>query len=152
MSAIPSHSLSVFQHSISKPDPHVNSVPPPTPDLLNQSQPVLVVFQICNFLTHRFAYPRTMRRRNKHGPHSLFFFLFLLLPHNIPAPWSFAPCDFLPSISISFLLLSFNLCLCGSLVIPKAFLAWTVCASLRHPGKATKLRVRPRNNWPIPPR
>lgn len=34
-SAVPSHSLSVFHHSISKPDPHVNSVPPPP-----QTQPI----------------------------------------------------------------------------------------------------------------
>lgn len=30
VSVIPSHSLSVFHHSISKPDPRVNSVPPPS--------------------------------------------------------------------------------------------------------------------------
>ena len=35
MSAIPSHSLSVFHHSISKPDPHVNSIPPP-----RQTEPI----------------------------------------------------------------------------------------------------------------
>ncbi len=71
----------------------------PTPDLLNQSQPVLLVFQICNFLTHRLqsndAQSGMGHHRNKYGQTPLFNIMF--------RPSVFAPCDFLSSISISFL-------------------------------------------------
>lgn len=108
MSAIPSHSLSVFHHSISKPDPHVNSVPPPHPRL-NQSQLVPMAFQICNFLTHRLqsraqcivgrlalSQKQTWSNSFDHPPP-----LFLNI---IFQPSVLTPCDFFSSISISFLL------------------------------------------------
>lgn len=72
VSVIPSHSLSVFHHSISKPDPRVNPGTPPS-----WTEPITtcpMASQICNFLTCRLqsCAQCTMRvgltrHRNKHG-------------------------------------------------------------------------------------
>lgn len=76
--------------------------PSPTPDLLNQSQPVLAAFQICNFLTHRLQ-SQAQSVRCGVVIETNMVQLFQLLPfYIIFQPSFFALCDFLSSISISF--------------------------------------------------